>query len=156
MRPRDSGAVKQRIGGRKRLLRENAGPWAPKWDRRFRLLRRAFGPRSFMKKGAGCPRGGLCNAAAPLRWHAVCLFPGLALACLLLAAALLPAATTPTYVGAAACAKCHAEAQRTWAASRHSKMVQPATAQSVKGDFSRGQVQLRGAKYGLRTADPAA
>ena len=70
---------------------------------------------------------------------------------ILLAAAAAPllAATAPTYVGAAACAKCHAEAQHTWAASRHSKMLQPATAQSVKGDFSRGQVELRGATYRL-------
>ena len=70
---------------------------------------------------------------------------------ILLAAAAMPlfSATAPTYVGAAACAKCHAEAQRTWAASRHSKMLQPATAQSVKGDFTRGQVQLRGGMYRL-------
>jgi len=61
---------------------------------------------------------------------------------ILLAAAAAPllAANAPTYVGAAPRAKCHAEAQRTWAASRHSRMLQPATAQSVKGDFSRGQV----------------
>jgi hypothetical protein len=66
------------------------------------------------------------------------------------AAAPLLAATAPAYVGAAVCAKCHAEAQRTWAASRHSKMVQPATSASVKGDFSRAQVELRGSTYRLR------
>ena len=60
------------------------------------------------------------------------------------------AGTTPTYAGAAACAKCHSEVQHTWASSRHSKMVQPATATSVKGDFTRGTVELRGLPYGLR------
>jgi predicted CXXCH cytochrome family protein len=63
------------------------------------------------------------------------------------------AATGSTFVGAAACAKCHADQQRKWSQSRHSKMVQPATATAVKGDFTRGQVQLRGALYRLRQRD---
>src|SRR5471032_2504448 len=63
------------------------------------------------------------------------------------------AATGSTFVGAAACAKCHADQQRKWSQSRHSKMVQPATATAVKGDFTRGQVQLRGALYRLRQSD---
>ena len=62
----------------------------------------------------------------------------------ILAAGVLARAATPTYLGAAACAKCHAEAYHKWSQSRHSKMVQPATPQGVKGDFSRGQIQLRG------------
>jgi predicted CXXCH cytochrome family protein len=61
-----------------------------------------------------------------------------------------PAAAAPTYVGAAACAKCHAEVYRKWSASRHSKMVQPATPQGIKGDFSLIHVQLRGSDYALR------
>src|SRR5450755_2787980 len=32
------------------------------------------------------------------------------------------AAATPTYVGAAACAKCHADVSHRWSQSRHSKM----------------------------------
>ena len=72
---------------------------------------------------------------------------------LLLLAAAAHAAGTSTYVGAAACAKCHAEESAKWSASRHSKMVQPATRASVKGDFSRARVQLRGAPYLLRERD---
>src|SRR5260370_18837298 len=72
---------------------------------------------------------------------------------ILAAGAWMRAAPAPTYVGAAACAKCHAEAYRKWSQSRHSKMVQPATPESVKGDFSRSQVQLRGSNYLLRQSD---
>ena len=57
------------------------------------------------------------------------------------------------YTGAAACAKCHAEIHAKWSQSRHSKMVQPATKTSVKGDFTRGKLQLRGAPYALRERD---
>ena len=57
------------------------------------------------------------------------------------------------YVGAAACARCHAEIHGKWSGSRHSKMVQPATTNSVKGDFTRGKLQLRGAPYALREKD---
>jgi len=71
----------------------------------------------------------------------------------LLAALSAHAAGSSTYVGAAACAKCHADESAKWSASRHSKMVQPATKASVKGDFSRGRVQLRGAPYLLRERD---
>ena len=63
------------------------------------------------------------------------------------------AAGTSTYVGAAACAKCHADEFAKWSSSRHSKMVQPATKTSVKGDFSRGRVELRGLPYLLREKD---
>src|ERR1039457_1465725 len=63
----------------------------------------------------------------------------------------VPAAAAPSYVGAAACAKCHAEVYSKWSASRHSKMVQPATPQGIRGDFSRSsEVVLRGSPYGLR------
>jgi predicted CXXCH cytochrome family protein len=63
------------------------------------------------------------------------------------------AAGSPTYVGAAACAKCHADVERRWSQSRHSKMVQQATSASVKGDFTRGQITLRGGNYRLREKD---
>ena len=65
------------------------------------------------------------------------------------------AAAGPSYVGAAACAKCHAEIHSEWSHSRHSKMVQPATTASVQGDFSRGAVQLRGKPYGLKQRNGA-
>src|SRR5579863_6512863 len=68
----------------------------------------------------------------------------------LVASASAYAAGEPVYVGAAACAKCHADIHRKWSGSRHSKMVQPATAAAVQGDFSRRQVTLRGANYLLR------
>ena len=60
----------------------------------------------------------------------------------------VPAQTdAPAYAGAAACGKCHAEIQKKWAGARHSKMVQPATATSVQGDFSGRQVVLRNEPY---------
>ena len=58
-------------------------------------------------------------------------------------------AADPSYTGAGACAKCHADIQKHWEGSRHSKMVQPATKTSVRGDFTRGQITLRGEKYSL-------
>src|SRR5215472_9050710 len=58
-----------------------------------------------------------------------------------------------TYVGAAACIKCHAEQARKWSGSRHSKMLQPASATSVKGDFTRGAVTLRGLEYRVSQRD---
>jgi hypothetical protein len=69
---------------------------------------------------------------------------------LIAAAASAAGAADGTYAGAAACAKCHTETHRAWSQSRHSKMVQPATAASVKGDFTRGQVRLRGETFLLR------
>jgi hypothetical protein len=57
------------------------------------------------------------------------------------------------YVGAEACAKCHAGINHEWAESRHSKMMQPATKQSVKGDFSQGKVILRGWTYLLKQSN---
>src|SRR5690348_12496589 len=65
------------------------------------------------------------------------------------------ASAAPTYIGAAACAQCHADQQKKWSQSRHSKMVQPANLESVKGDFSRGRIELRGSPYVLRRKDGA-
>ena len=68
---------------------------------------------------------------------------------LLLLSAHIGYAADAAYSGAASCAKCHAEIERHWEGARHSKMVQPATKLSVRGDFARGQVILRGEKYTL-------
>jgi hypothetical protein len=63
------------------------------------------------------------------------------------------AASAASYVGAAACGKCHDAVHRKWSLSRHNKMIQPANAQSVIGDFSRGLVRLRGSDYVLHVRD---
>jgi predicted CXXCH cytochrome family protein len=54
------------------------------------------------------------------------------------------------FVGAASCEPCHQRIHDTWKSGRHSKMVQPATTASVKGDFSKGRVALRGSTYRFR------
>jgi len=54
------------------------------------------------------------------------------------------------YVGAEACGKCHAAIKHQWAESLHSRMLQPATENSVKGDFLEGKVVLRGSTYLLQ------
>jgi predicted CXXCH cytochrome family protein len=61
----------------------------------------------------------------------------------------------PAYTGAASCARCHAAIQKHWAGSRHSMMVQPATALSVRGDFTPGHVTLRGETYRLTVRNGA-
>jgi predicted CXXCH cytochrome family protein len=57
------------------------------------------------------------------------------------------------YVGAEACAKCHASINHEWEESRHRRMMQPATNQSVEGDFAQGKVVLRGTTYLLQYRD---
>ena len=54
------------------------------------------------------------------------------------------------YEGAAACSNCHAAEYQKWSHARHGKMLQPAAPFSVEGDFSIGQVKLRGLTYRLR------
>ena len=76
------------------------------------------------------------------------------LALLLLTAACVWAADA-TYTGAASCAPCHADVEKHWAGARHSKMVQPATKSSVRGDFTRGKITLRGEAYQLTTRNGA-
>jgi len=76
------------------------------------------------------------------------------LACLTLAGP-LGAATGAGYVGAAACRSCHAREFQIWAGSRHSRMVQPATVHSVRGDFTQAKIVLRGEMYLLSTRDGA-
>ena len=61
--------------------------------------------------------------------------------------------TTPTFVGAQACAACHQQIHADWKGARHSKMIQPATAASVVGDFSKDSVTLKGKRYRLRVAN---
>jgi hypothetical protein len=70
-------------------------------------------------------------------------------------AAACSAAATSGYTGAAACVRCHTGAAHTWAGSRHSKMVQPAHRISVRGDFSQGNIVLRGELYTLRERNGA-
>ncbi len=69
---------------------------------------------------------------------------------LLAAAVCLRAAGGPSYVGAAACQKCHLKEFQVWSGSRHSKMVQPAVASAVKGDFARGAITLRNQPFQVR------
>jgi predicted CXXCH cytochrome family protein len=54
------------------------------------------------------------------------------------------------FVGARTCGSCHAQIHDTWSRGRHSKMLQPATAATVAGDFSRSSVTLHGRTYQLR------
>jgi len=61
-----------------------------------------------------------------------------------------PAAPRATDVGAGACRACHSTAHAAWSAGRHGRMVQPARAGAVLGDFTRREVTLRGLAYGLR------
>jgi predicted CXXCH cytochrome family protein len=59
----------------------------------------------------------------------------------------------PTFVGAHACASCHAQIHADWKGARHSKMIQPATPDSVIADFSKESVTLKGQRYRLRMAN---
>ncbi|HEX3747829.1 MAG TPA: tetratricopeptide repeat protein [Bryobacteraceae bacterium] len=65
------------------------------------------------------------------------------------------AAGVASFAGASTCGKCHAAVTHTWAASHHSKMVQPATVAGVVGDFARGAVTLRGSVYRFRRLNGA-
>jgi predicted CXXCH cytochrome family protein len=60
-----------------------------------------------------------------------------------------PSSQDQTFVGAAKCAICHEGMHRKWSGARHSKMLQPASATTVLGDFSKGAVTLRGVRFGL-------
>lgn len=72
---------------------------------------------------------------------------------LLLAALPLEGQSHREYVGAQACAKCHAAATHESATSLHSKMLQPATYQSVEGDFGAGKLALHDAAYSVEEAN---
>ena len=59
------------------------------------------------------------------------------------------------FVGAAACASCHKEVHDTWKGARHSKMLQAATAASVKGSKARCTASVsRSARPTARTSSP--
>jgi predicted CXXCH cytochrome family protein len=60
--------------------------------------------------------------------------------------------TSQQFVGAAKCGECHEGIHKKWAGARHSKMLQPATPQTVLGDFSKGVISLRGARFTLERA----
>jgi len=62
-----------------------------------------------------------------------------------------PEAAAAGYVGATRCAECHKAMAAKWRSGRHSRMLQPASASSVLGDFSRGRQELRARRYSLRT-----
>jgi len=66
-----------------------------------------------------------------------------------------PTAGEPTLVGARVCATCHQDVHDSWTSARHSKMIQPATAASVEGDFSKTRITLHGKPFQLRVADGA-
>ena len=66
---------------------------------------------------------------------------------------LLLAAASPGYVGAKACLGCHADIYTHWNASRHSKMVRPASPEGVRGDFSVKEVTLREETYRFESRD---
>jgi predicted CXXCH cytochrome family protein len=64
-----------------------------------------------------------------------------------------PATQQAAPVGAQACAPCHQQVHDAWTSGRHSKMLQPAATDSVKGDFSRSRLTLHSRPYRLRVAD---
>lgn len=64
-------------------------------------------------------------------------------------------ASARAYVGAATCASCHPAMHAKWKGGRHSKMLQPASTDSVRGDFTAGTLTLRGERYTLRRDDQA-
>ena len=59
----------------------------------------------------------------------------------------LRAQPAPVYVGVRACISCHATAGQRLAGSFHSKILRPATKQSVQGDFAQTKLVLRGSTY---------
>src|SRR5579859_893234 len=68
----------------------------------------------------------------------------------LMAALRLQGQSNPGYAGAEACAECHATVTRVWAEAHHSRTMQPATIQSVKGDFAQSHLLLHGSAFTLQ------
>ncbi|MBK9117793.1 MAG: hypothetical protein IPM22_19815 [Betaproteobacteria bacterium] len=54
-------------------------------------------------------------------------------------------AIAATYVADAQCGECHAQAAKAWRGSHHERAMQPATAQTVLGDFANAKLSHRGA-----------
>src|SRR5262249_61751898 len=67
----------------------------------------------------------------------------------------LPPEAAPGFVGAARCGECHRAMAAKWTSGRHSRMLQPASAASVVGDFAPRRLELRGRRYGLRAGADA-
>jgi tetratricopeptide (TPR) repeat protein len=74
-----------------------------------------------------------------------------------------PTPAAPAFVGAQACASCHAEAYGQWATSDHHEAMQVANSRTVKGDFSRARFTYagiessfvsEGGRYRVRTDGP--
>jgi cytochrome c554/c'-like protein len=61
-------------------------------------------------------------------------------------------ASVQGFVGAAKCAECHNDVYQRWTGARHGKMLQPASAASVLGDFSTTPITLRGTRFTLEHA----
>ncbi|MEJ2275838.1 MAG: multiheme c-type cytochrome, partial [Woeseiaceae bacterium] len=53
----------------------------------------------------------------------------------------------PVYVGSAACRDCHSEQHAQWSGSHHQLAMQPATAETVTGDFSGTSFDYAGTTY---------
>ncbi len=64
-----------------------------------------------------------------------------------------PGSGQPVAVGAATCASCHRDQHEAWKSGRHSRMIQPARAETALGDFSQSRLTLHGKPYRLRSAN---
>ncbi len=58
----------------------------------------------------------------------------------------LTAAAAPGYAGSAACATCHEAESKAWAGSQHARAMQPATPDTVLGDFADATAEHFGSK----------
>ncbi|GIW95559.1 MAG: cytochrome c [Pirellulaceae bacterium] len=56
----------------------------------------------------------------------------------------LPDSVTATYVGSQACAECHQSQYRSWLSSHHFYAMQPATEETVLGDFNDAELHYHG------------
>src|SRR5262245_41360468 len=64
-----------------------------------------------------------------------------------------PDPAAPAYVTSAPCAECHAKQHREWIGSHHDLAMQPATAQTVRGNFNDVRVSDRGVTSRFFTRD---
>jgi len=74
-----------------------------------------------------------------------------------------PGVSPAAFVGSATCAGCHAEQHQAWSESHHAKAMQPATGDTVRGDFANAEFKNQGViaffrrdgdAYVVRTAGP--
>ena len=59
----------------------------------------------------------------------------------------------PFYVGSENCATCHSEQHAKWAGCHHEFAMQPATAETVVGDFSGTSFEYAGTRYAFLERD---